>query len=159
MLKIQKMDFLISVYIFCIMVSELMGGKTFPVAKIFDYQLNASVAVLVLPLIFTINDVITEVFGKERAQSLIRCGLVTVFFVLIFSVIATSLPPSTRFLKTEASYDMIFQTSTRIAASSLTAFALAEFLDVYVFLRIKKMLGKSKLWLRNNLSNFLSQFV
>src|SRR5690242_4449813 len=104
MLKIQKLDFLISIYIFCIVVSELMGGKTFPVTKIFDYQLNASVAVLVLPLIFTINDVITEVFGKERTQSLIRCGLLVVFFILIFSVIATSLPPSARFSKTEPAY-------------------------------------------------------
>ena len=75
MLTIKKFDFLVSVYIFCIAVAELMGGKTFPLANIFGYQLNASVAILVLPLIFTINDVITEVYGKKRAKSVVRSGL------------------------------------------------------------------------------------
>ena len=37
--------------------------------------------------------------------------------------------------------------------------ASAEFLDVYVFSWIRQKLGKSKLWLRNNVSNFISQFV
>ena len=63
MFKIEKFDLLVSVYIFCIAVSELMGAKTFPLANIFGYQLNASVAIFVLPLIFTIYDVITEVYG------------------------------------------------------------------------------------------------
>ena len=57
--KIAKFDLLVAVYIFCIAAAELMGAKTFPLFKIFDYQLNASVAILVLPLIFTINDMIS----------------------------------------------------------------------------------------------------
>src|SRR3990172_6229896 len=95
--KIEKFDLLVSVYIFCIAVSELMGAKTFPLVNIFGYQLNASVAIFVLPLIFTINDMITEVYGKERTRSVIRSGLVIIMFILIFSLFATSLLPSTRF--------------------------------------------------------------
>src|SRR3989338_1554139 len=117
MFKIQKFDLLVSVYIFCIAVSELMGGKTFPLVKLFGYQLNASVAIFVVPLIFTINDVITEVFGKERTRSVIRSGLFIIFLILIFSLIATNLPPSLRFQTTEDAYDIIFGLSARIAAS------------------------------------------
>lgn len=159
MLKIQKFDLLVAVYIFCIAVSELMGAKTFPLANIFGYQLNASVAVFVLPLIFTINDMVTEVYGKERTRSIIRAGLVIIFLLLIFSLFSTSLPPSARFQSTEAAYDTIFGLSARIAAASLIAFTTADFLDVAIFAKIRKSLGKSKLWLRNNLSNFISQFV
>ncbi|OGG29307.1 hypothetical protein A3A63_02670 [Candidatus Gottesmanbacteria bacterium RIFCSPLOWO2_01_FULL_46_9] len=159
MLTIKKFDFLVSVYIFCIAVAELMGGKTFPLANIFGYQLNASVAILVLPLIFTINDVITEVYGKKRAKSVVRSGLLVVFGILLFSLLATSLPPSVRFKASEAAYDKIFGLSARIAASSLTAFAFAEFLDIYIFSKIRERFGRSRLWLRNNLSNFISQFV
>ena len=71
----NKMDFLVALYIFCIAVAELMGGKTFPLVNIFGFQLNASVAIFVFPLIFTINDIITEVYGRERARSLIRSSL------------------------------------------------------------------------------------
>lgn len=159
MFKIEKMDLLVSIYIFCIAVAELMGGKTFPLVKIFGYQLNASVAIFVLPLIFTINDVITEVLGYERTRSVIRSGLFVIFLILLFSLLATNLPPSLRFQSSENAYDKIFGLSARIAAASLSAFALAEFLDVFIFVKIRDKLGKKALWFRNNASNFVSQFV
>src|SRR3989344_3874517 len=159
MFKIEKFDLLVSVYIFCIAVAELMGAKTFPLVKIFGYQLNASVAIFVLPLIFTINDVITEVFGKERTRSVIRSGLFIIFLILLFSLFATSLPPSLRFQNSESAYDIIFGLSARIAAASLTAFTLAEFLDVFIFAKIRQKFGKKALWFRNNASNFISQFI
>lgn len=158
-LKIQKMDLLVSLYIFCILVAELMGGKTIPLMKIGGFQLNSSVAIFVFPIIFTINDVITEVFGKERTRSVIRSGLVMVFLVIVAGLAFTNLPPSTRFTPSEPAYDQIFTTSTRIAAASLTAFAIAEFTDVLVFVKIRQKLGKKALWLRNNVSNFASQFL
>lgn len=159
MFKIQKFDFLVSVYVFCIAVSELMGAKTFPLFTIGTFKVNSSVAIFVLPIIFTINDVITEVYGKERARSLIRSGLLIILFILLFSLLATNLPPSLRFQKTENAYDMIFGLSARIAAASLTAFALAEFMDVLVFVKIRQLMGKKALWFRNNASNFVSQFL
>lgn len=148
-----------SVYIFCIAASELMGAKTFPLIKIMGYQLNASVAILVLPLIYSINDVVGEVLGVKRARSIVRSGLLVVLLILLFSLIATSLPPSVRFLKSESAYDQVFGLSARIAAASLTAFIVAEFTDVFIFIKMRQKLGKSKLWFRNNISNFVSQFL
>lgn len=159
MFKIQKFDLLVSIYIFCIAVAELMGAKTFPLFAIGTFKLNASVAIFVLPLIFTINDVITEVYGKERTRSIIRSGLIVIFLILLFSLFVTNLPPSSRFISSEKAYDTIFGLSARIAAASLTAFALAEFLDVFVFAKIREKLGKKALWFRNNASNFASQFL
>lgn len=159
MLKIHKFDLLVSLYIFCIAVAELMGGKTFPLFKIADFQLNASVAIFVIPVIFSINDIITEVHGKERARSVVRSGLFIIFLLLLFSLLATALPPSGRFASTESAYDAIFQNSARIAFASLVAFTLAEFLDIFVYVKIRERFGKKALWLRNNASNFISQFL
>ena len=36
---------------------------------------------------------------------------------------------------------------------------MADFLDVAIFAKLRKKLGKSKLWLRNNASNFIAQFI
>lgn len=158
-LKVEKMDLLIAVYIFCVAVSELMGAKTFPVFDFGWVRLNASVAVFVIPLIFTINDVIVEVYGKERARSVVRSSLVVIFLILIYSLLVTNLPASKRFLSQENAYDAIFGLSARISAASLIAFALSDFLDIYVFSLIREKFGKKALWLRNNVSNFISQFI
>lgn len=158
MVKMQKMDLLIALYMFCIAVSELMGGKTFHLLTIGSFPLNPSVAIFTYPLIFTINDIITEVFGKERARSIVMSGVVVIFGILLFSLLAVSLPPSMRFMANEKAYDTIFGVSARIAAASLIAFIISDFLDVYLFAAIRSKLGKSKLWLRNNVSNFIAQF-
>ncbi len=158
-LRIEKMDLLIAVYIFCVAVSELMGAKTFPVFDFGWVKLNASVAVFVIPLIFSINDIVVEVYGKERARSIIRSSLFVIFLILAYSLLVTNLPPSKRFASTEGAYDIVFGLSARISAASLVAFAFSDFLDVYVFSWMRERFGKKALWFRNNASNFISQFV
>jgi uncharacterized integral membrane protein (TIGR00697 family) len=158
-MKIEKFDLLVAVYIFCIAMAELMGAKTFPLFQIGSLKLTASVAIFVIPFLFTVNDMVTEVYGKERARSIIRSGLLVIFLILVFSLLATSLPPSGRFAASEAAYDNIFGKSARIAAASLIAFATAEFLDVYVFSRQREKMGAKALWFRNNASNFIAQLV
>lgn len=158
-MKIQKFDLLVAIYICCIAIAELMGAKTVPLFSIGDLHLSASVALLAIPLLFTINDVIVEVHGKERARSVVFSGLIVIAVLLAVSLIATHLPPSQRFMADEAAYDTIFGKSARIAAASLIAFAFAELLDVWVFSKIREKLGKKALWLRNNVSNFSAQLI
>lgn len=159
MSKVQKLDLLIGVYFFCIVASELMGAKTFKMTTFSWMNLNASVALLLVPVIFSINDIITEVYGRERIRSLVRAGLLTVFLVFAYAAIATTLPPSNRYAPNEAAYDQIFQGALRISAASLTAFAIAELTDVLIFVKIREKMGKKALWLRNNASNFVAQFL
>lgn len=156
-LPAEKMDLLISAYIFCIVASELMGAKTFPLINILGYQLNASIAIFLFPFVFTINDMVAEVYGRARARSVVRSGIIVVFILFLFTILATSLPPSMRFTKSENAYDTIFGFSTRLAAASLIALIISEFTDIYVFLKIKKKLGSKALWFRNNLSNGIAQ--
>ena len=156
-LPAEKMDLLISAYIFCIVASELMGAKTFPLINILGYQLNASIAIFLFPFVFTINDMVAEVYGRARARSVVRSGIIVVFILFLFTILATSLPPSMRFTKSENAYDTIFGFSTRLEAASLIALIISEFTDIYVFLKIKKKLGSKALWFRNNLSNGIAQ--
>lgn len=158
-LKIQKMDLLIAVYIFCIVVSQIMGAKTFPLINIFGFQINQTVSIFVFPLIFIFNDIVNEVYGPERARSIIRSSLLVILFIFIYSIIATALPPSSRFAASENAYDEIFGLSARFSLASLIAFISSDFLDVYIFAKMRKALGKKGLWLRVNVSNFLSQFI
>lgn len=155
----QKLDFLIVCYIGLLAIAELMGGKTFPLVRIFGYQLNASTAIFVMPFLFTINDIITEVFGPHRTRRIIRSSLVVIGLFSLSAFLFTSLPPSTRFASMEHSYDLIFSQSARISLASLAAFALSEFTDVFVFVKIRKKLGGRALWFRNNASNIVGQLL
>lgn len=159
MIKIRKFDLVVALYIFGVMSAELMGAKTFPLTDFSWMHLNASVAIFVLPLLFTLTDVVVEVHGKERARSMVWSGLIVVALLFLFAVLAVHLPPSHRFSSSESAYDKVFGLTARISLASLTAFAISEFLDVFIFAKLREKLHKKALWLRNNLSNFVSMFV
>lgn len=159
MSKIKKLDLLIALYIFCILVSELMGGKTFYLFNIGTYQLNTTVSIFILPFVYIIDDIVTEVFGKPRAKSIVWSGLIMVALLVIYSILAVYLPASHRFAPMESAYDSIFGIEIRISVASLLAFAIAEFSDIFIFAKLKARLGSGKLWLRNNVSNFIALFL
>ena len=158
-MKIQKFDLLVALYIFGVMVAELMGAKTFPILHIGHFVVNASVAIFVMPLLFTAVDVIIEVHGKNRARSVVYSGLCMVVLLTLYSMLAVHLPPSKHFAGTEAAYDSVFGASIRISLASLAAFACSELLDVFIFSKLRQKMHKKALWFRNNIANFVSQFV
>ncbi|HKU18688.1 MAG TPA: queuosine precursor transporter [Candidatus Saccharimonadales bacterium] len=159
MFGLRKFDVLVALYVFGIMVVELMGAKTFPIATVFGLHLHASVAIFVMPLLFTSVDVIVEVYGKQRARSVVRTGLLIVMLQVLTAWFFTSLPSSKAFAYGSEAYNTIFGTSIRFGLASILAFAASELLDVAVFARLRQRMQTRGLWLRNNVANFLSQFV
>ncbi len=149
----EKMDLLLAIYIGAIIGAELLGSKVFSVFGL----LNASVAIFAFPITFSINDIVTEVYGKARAVSFARAALWVLVLLFGYSLLATQLPAAARFTDDEA-YKLIFGKSQRIILASLAAFWISERLDIAVFSQIRKRLGAKRLWLRNNASNFIGQF-
>ncbi len=148
---------------FCILLAEIFGIKTIPLGlgnihlgPIYIRELKVSVAIFLLPLIFSINDVIIEVYGKKIAKTVYRIGLGCIVGLIGFSMLATWLPTSQMFSSSEAAYDQIFNQTTRIAVASIIAFALSDFLDIVIFARLRNKIDN--LGLRSNISNILSQF-
>jgi len=89
--------------------------------------------------------VVTEVYGKERARSIIRSGLFILIGLAVYTLLAISLPPAGRFAATNPAYQQVFSKSLRIMVASLAAFFLAERFDVYVFSKIREKLGRKRL--------------
>lgn len=156
---IRPADLVVALYIFGIMAAELMGAKTFVIGNLGDYTLRASVAIFLMPLLFTLTDVVTEVHGKQRARSMVVSGLAVIVLLVFYTALATALPPSARSAGTEAAYDTVFHNSIRMSVASLIAFASSAFLDIAVFAKLRARMHKRALWFRNNVSNFISQFV
>ncbi len=156
---IRPADLVVALYIFGIMAAELMGAKTFVIAHLGDYTLRASVAIFLMPLLFTLTDVVTEVRGRDRARSMVLSGLLVIVLLICFTTLATALTPSARSLSTESAYDTIFHNSIRMSVASIIAFASSAFLDIAIFARLKKRMHRRALWFRNNASNIISQFI
>ncbi|KKQ62215.1 MAG: hypothetical protein US81_C0001G0006 [Parcubacteria group bacterium GW2011_GWE2_38_18] len=153
--KIHKYDLVIAIYIFIIVASELMGSKTFPLIDFAGVKINSSVAILLMPFLLTINDVVIEVYGKKRAKSLVYSGLIVIILLILYTLLVVKLPASSRFAMSQ-SYNDVFSLSIRISIASIIAFIISELIDITVFAKLRSKI-KGALWLRNNLSNFIAQ--
>ena len=149
----KKLDYLLAVYIAAIVSAELLGSKLITL-----FGVSTSIGIYALPLTFVINDIVSEVVGKDRARNFVRTGLFVLIMLFFFVFLARILPPASFYQNNEA-YRLVFGNSMRIIIGSLTAFAISEFTDVYIFNKIRQMWGKRFLWLRSNLSNFVGQFI
>lgn len=154
-----KSDVLIAFYVFCIVTAQLMGSKTFPILEIFNFSLNGSIGMFLIPWIFSINDIFTEVFGFKRAKNLAKISILITSLLIILAAFVVILPPTARFSPMNPAYTTIFSYSIRISIASIIAMALSNFADIKIFWRLKQKLSKHGLWFRNNLSNILATLL
>ncbi|HEY1085731.1 MAG TPA: queuosine precursor transporter [Candidatus Saccharimonadales bacterium] len=158
-MKIQKFDVIVGLYIFAIVVAQLMGLKVVPFGEVAGITLSISVAIFVMPLLFTLTDIVVEVYGKERARSMVWTGLGIVVLLALYTFLVTTLPPAARFAEMNGAYNMIFGTSIQFAIAAIAAFASAELIDVLIYSKLREKMKSKGMWLRNNVSNFIGQLI
>jgi uncharacterized integral membrane protein (TIGR00697 family) len=158
-MKLHRFDVIVALYIFGIVAAQLMGAKVVPFGTLFGLPLSISVAVFLMPLLFTITDIVVEVHGKNRARSLVWTGLLVVVLLTVYTLLVTNLPAAGRYVASNAAYSEIFGTSIRFALAAIAAFLAAETIDVLVYTKLREKMKKKGMWLRNNISNFIGQFT
>lgn len=166
------------------LVAEMIGTKIFSMeatlglqpAQInllgFTLDFNLTAGVIIWPFVFITTDIINEYFGKEgvRRISVLTAGFIAFAFLLIGT--ATLLPPATFWVDLykqtpagDTSFDInyafktIFRQGLGIIIGSLTAFLIGQFLDVYVFQKLRRVTGEKHLWLRATGSTLFSQLI
>lgn len=140
-----------------------------------DFRIMVAVGVLPYPITFLCTDIISEIYGRRRANLLVWIGLVLncwVLFVLWFGgwLNAPSdlqadgtLPILTDGGSPLVPHGYAFYEIRKLTfgatIASMLAYLLAQFIDVHVFHLIKRKTKGKMLWLRNNLSTMTSQLV
>ncbi len=148
-----KTNILFGLFIGSLIAANLIGLK---VASFGIFE--ASVGILLFPILFLVTDIIEEVHGKQKTKELVIIGFITLLIVLIVTIIAVQLPFAERSLVKEE-YTQIFGTTIRIFIASITAFLIAQLHDVWAFNFWKQKTKGKHLWLRNNLSTIVSTFI
>lgn len=126
---------------------------------IFNYAIpfKLTIGVLAYPLTFLCTDLISELYGQKRANSLVWIGLILNIWVFLVLWLGASLP------KLEGTDDTAFLAIKNSAyatiSASMVAYLLAQFCDVKIFHFLKKLTKGKHLWLRNNVSTLTSQLV
>ncbi|MFA6307760.1 MAG: queuosine precursor transporter [Patescibacteria group bacterium] len=118
-----------------------------------------SVGIWLVPISFLITDILAEVKGKKFVNNLIWSTVIALIFSYLFIQLSIMATPADRFAQTNPAFVTIFNNSSRIFLASIIAFILSQFHDIWAFEYWKKKTNGKMLWLRNNLSTMVSQFI
>ena len=110
-------------------------------------------------LTFPCTDVVSEVWGKERAKQTVYLGMLATILAAIITSLAVSHPPATFWEDRDVSFAGLFGLVPRLLLASLVAYFVGQIHDIWAFHFWKAMTGDRFLWLRNNLSTVVSQFL
>jgi len=118
-----------------------------------------SVGILPYPLTFLITDLISEIYGKKKANQVVITGIFASFFSMGILLIANAVPAIESSPVNNETFNQVFALSPIAVLASMIAYLFAQFVDIRIYHFWKKFTQGKKLWLRNNFSTFSSQLI
>ena len=113
---------------------------------------------------FLATDILSEIYGKKEASKGVLAGIFTSLTFILLSFLWVHYIPAESDWASEFVRGL-FTNTPRMLLSSLIAYAISEWIDVFLYhawwnLTEKKTGSHTKmLWFRNNFSTLISQFV
>ena len=108
---------------------------------------------------FLVTDLLSEHYGKSHAKKVVVMGFLSFVLMIVFTQIALLYTPN-EFDEVQPFLLGIFSLTPLLLLSSLLAFLISQFHDIWAYHFWKKLLPSRKyLWWRNNASSFVSQLL
>ncbi len=149
------------IFLSSLVIANSLVFKFFDVSLPFVGVVTLSVGTIPYPVTFLCTDLISELYGKKRADALVLTGLLVSGYLLLVMEVGRIAPVSRLQDATavQGHYEAVFGQSARAIFASMVAYLLAQFLDVRLYHFWRRLTNGKHLWLRNNGSTMLSQLV
>ncbi|MBU2940016.1 queuosine precursor transporter [Lacinutrix sp. C3R15] len=153
-----------ALFITSLVVSNLIFQKFFywyPFnIEVFGVKLfELSVGILPYPITFLITDLISEIYGKKRANQVVIAGIFASFFSMLIVFVGNIVPATNWSPVNDKLFTTVFGSTVIAVFASMMAYLFAQFVDIQIYHFWKRLTNGKHLWLRNNFSTFFSQFV
>lgn len=168
--KDKKLAFQIYLYLGALFITSLVVSnlifqkffywKPFGDLTVFGAPLfEISVGILPYPITFLITDLISEIYGRKKANQVVTAGIFASFFSMGILFVAMKSPAIPSSPVDDATFTQVFALSPLAVLASMIAYLCAQYIDIAIYHFWKRLTAGRMLWLRNNFSTFTSQIV
>ena len=150
---------LTAIFIASLVTCNLIFQKffTWPYLGISNFAL--SVGIIAYPVTFIVTDLISELYGKRRANQVVLAGFFASVFTVVLVYVAMAVPTADISPLDNVTFEKVFGLSGPAFFGSMLAYLTAQFIDIRIFHFWKRLTEGKYLWLRNNASTMCSQLV
>lgn len=115
----------------CLLISNILATKILLIGP-----WAAPAGVLIFPLAYILNDVITEVWGFGKARLIIWTGFAVNILAVVFFTLGIVIPGAP-FWPNQEAFGTVLGNTPRIVVASLSAYLIGSFLNAFVMSRMK----------------------
>jgi len=149
-------------------LTNIIGIKLFQAP--FKPEFALTTGIITYPVTFLITDIVSEIYGKKRADFMVIIGFVMSLLMLAIVQIALHVAPHEYWSagkppiygspdEYQTAFRSVFGLGPLLVFGSMTAYLCAQLTDNFMFHWWKKKTDGKHLWLRNNGSTWISQLV
>ena len=128
---------------------EIFGSKLFEI----------SVGIIPYPITFLVTAIISEIYGKKKANQIVTTGIFASVFSLLIVYVANALPPTSYSPVNDTLFTTVFGQTALAVIASMLAYLFAQYIDIQVYHFWKRITKGKMLWVRNNFSTITSQAI
>lgn len=140
---------LMAVYCCALIVSNIIAGRTF---EVFGFMLPS--AVIIFPVVYIVNDVMTECFGFAKAKFTIIMAFILNFISVLIFQCAINLPTSQDF----TAYNLVLGSTVKSLAASFCGYLVGSFTNAYI-MKVMKKIFKKQLFARCAVSTLFGELL
>jgi uncharacterized integral membrane protein (TIGR00697 family) len=168
--------FLSSLFVVVLVLTNVIGTKLFvlfpeggPGWLLGGRPWTLTSGIITYPLTFLITDIVSEIWGRRRANFMVFEGFLMSLLMLVLLQMAIALPPAEFWTQPgfgfedatgmQRAFHATFNAPGILLAASMTAYLVAQLFDVHLYHFWWKVTDGGHMWLRNNGSTLISQLV
>ena len=129
------------------------------IATLGGFTFEISAGILPYPVTFLVTDIISEIYGRTKANQVVVSGFIASIFIMLITSIAQAVPATSWSPINDETFTTVFGLYGSAVFASMTAYIMAQFIDIRMFHFWKKVTKGKHLWLRNNGSTIFSQLI
>jgi hypothetical protein len=149
----KHLDVIAVVFVTAVLVSNIAAQKLFSFGPAVF-----TAGILVFPISYIFGDVLTEVYGFNRARRVIYMGLGANLFMAAALWLAVQLPPAPGWPLQEE-FSAVLSFVPRIVLASIIAYVAGELVNSFIMSKLKLRTVGKHLWARTISSTVAGQFV
>ena len=135
------------VVVTAVFVTSLITANIIAVKLVGIASLIFPAAVIIFPISYIFGDVLTEVYGYQRARQVIWLGFLCNLLAVIAIHLGQILPPAS-FWQGQPAYEQILGYTPRLLVASFIAYLIGEFANSIVLAKMKIATRGRWLWTR-----------
>jgi uncharacterized integral membrane protein (TIGR00697 family) len=122
-----------AMFIASLVVSNLIFQKFFYWDFFGWYRFEISVGILPYPITFLITDIISEVYGKKKANQVVTTGIFASVFSLGIIYVANAVPAIEKSPVNDSLFSLVFGQTALAVLASMIAYLAAQYIDIQIF--------------------------